>query len=224
MKDKKEKVGEYVYCVIARKDAPKKFDINGIGDNEVYMINYNDLAAVVSKAPLKEYEPDEESVAKHKEVSLEVLKKYTVLPVAFGMVFKNRGILISTMRKVYILLRKSLRIIDNKVELGVKAIFPTEEDELKNMLKGKSATEFRTECEHEFAETLNNVAVKSYKGKLFSERLVLNMSFLVDKDKVDEFSKTLGKLDDKYAGLKVKYTGPWPPYNFVDIKIMSRGR
>ena len=217
------KMGEYVYCIIARDGAPKTFDVKGIGNKEVYTINYNDLTAVVSESPVKEYDPNEENVAKHKEVSLEVLKNHTVLPVAFGMVFKSRGILISTMRKVYALLRRSLRLVDDKIELGVKAIFPADEEELKNLLKDKTADEFREECEKEFVETLSKAAVESSKGKLFSERLVLNRFFLVEKKKIDEFSETLGKLDDKYAALKIKYTGPWPPYNFVDIRIMSKG-
>lgn len=217
-------MGEYVYCIIARNKASKTFDVKGVNDKEVYMVNYNDLTAVVSEAPVKEYEPNEENIAKHKEVSLAVLKNHTVLPVAFGMVFKNRGILTSTMRKVYALLKRNLRLIDNKIELGVKAIFPVDEEGLKNLLKGKTVEEFRKEYESEIVETLGKAAVESSKGKLFSEKLALNLSFLVNKDKMDEFSKTLGELNDKYPTLKIKYTGPWPPYNFVDIKIMSKGR
>lgn len=217
-------MGEYVYCIIARNKASKTFDVKGVNDKEVYMVNYNDLTAVVSEAPVKEYEPNEENIAKHKEVSLAVLKNHTVLPVAFGMVFKNRGILTSTMRKVYALLKRNLRLIDNKIELGVKAIFPVDEEGLKNLLKGKTVEEFRKEYASEVVETLGKAAVESSKGKLFSEKLALNLSFLVNKDKMDEFSKTLGELNDKYPTLKIKYTGPWPPYNFVDIKIMSKGR
>lgn len=217
-------MGEYVYCIIARNKASKTFDVKGVNDKEVYMVNYNDLTAVVSEAPVKEYEPNEENIAKHKEVSLAVLKNHTVLPVAFGMVFKNRGILTSTMRKVYALLKRNLRLIDNKIELGVKAIFPVDEEGLKNLLKGKTVEEFRKEYASEVVETLGKAAVESSKGKLFSEKLALNLSFLVNRDKMDEFSKTLGELNDKYPTLKIKYTGPWPPYNFVDIKIMSKGR
>ncbi|MBU4501097.1 MAG: GvpL/GvpF family gas vesicle protein [Nanoarchaeota archaeon] len=217
-------MGEYVYGIIARKEAPKNFDVKGIDNKELYTINYQDLAAIASESPVKEYEPNEENTKKHNEVILEILKNHTVLPVAFGMVFKKRGILTSTMRRVYSVLRKSLRVIDNKIELGVKAIFPSDEKEIKNLLKDKTIDEFKKECEHEFVEALSKATVKSSKGKLFSERLVINRSFLVDRDKINEFSEILGKLDDKYAALKINYTGPWPPYNFVDIRIMGRGR
>ncbi|MBU3913095.1 MAG: GvpL/GvpF family gas vesicle protein [Nanoarchaeota archaeon] len=216
-------MGEYVYGIIERKNAPKNFNIKGIEDSDVYTINYQDLTAVASKAPMKEYEPTEDATEKHKQVSLHVLENYTVLPVAFGMVFKSRGILINTMRKVYPLLKKNLRLIDNKIELGVKTILP-KDIEVFESKTGKSKEDYIKTCEEEFVNNLGKIAVQSKNGKLFSERLAFNKSFLVEKDKIDNFSAELEKLGNKYNPLKIQYTGPWPAYNFVDIKIMSRGR
>lgn len=215
-------MGEYVYCVIAKKDAPKEFKVKGLEDNKISVIDYQDLAIIVSQAPMKEYPPTEENVERHKAVELSLLKDHTILPVAFGMVFKTSGVLINTLRKVYPILKKSLRLIDNKIELGVKVIFPKDLEKVD--FNGKSQEEFQEDCEKEFVDALSSLAVESKKGKLFSERLVFNRSFLVDRSKIDEFSEVLGKLDDKYPSLQTKYTGPWPPYNFVDIRIMSRGR
>jgi len=215
-------MAEYVYCIMAKDDAPKKLDMKGIENSEITVFRYQDLVAVMSKTPLKEYEPIEKNVEKHKAVELHLLKDHTILPVAFGMVFKSSGVLVNTMRKVYPVLKKSLRLVDNKIELGVKAIFPKEMENFN--LNGMSREEFQEECENDFVDTLSKIAVESKKGKLFSERLVFNRSFLVDRDKVDEFSEVLGKLDDKYAALQTKYTGPWPPYNFIDIRVMGRGR
>ena len=217
------KMGEYVYCIIERKNAPKNFEIKGLEDSDVYTINYHDLTAVASKAPMKEYEPTEENTEKHKQVSLHVLENYNVLPVAFGMVFKTRGILINTMRRVYPLLRKSLRLIDNKIELGVKTILPKDTEAFQSKI-GKSKDEFIKKCEEEFVNSLDKIAVQSKNGKLFSERLAFNRSFLVDRNKIDNFSAQLEKLGNNYNSLKIQYTGPWPPYNFVDIRIMSKGR
>jgi len=216
-------MGEYVYCIIKRENAPNNFEIKGIEDNDVYCINYNDLTAIVSKVPMKEYEPTEENTEKHKQVSLHIFKDYTVLPVAFDMVFKTRGILIGTMRRVYPLLKKSFRLIDNKIELGIKAILPKDIENFESSI-GKSKDEFIKKCEEEFVNSLDKIAFKSKNGKLFSERLAFNRSFLVERDKTDSFSAELEKLTDKYDSLKLQYTGPWPPYNFVDIRIMGRGR
>ncbi|MFH1365641.1 MAG: GvpL/GvpF family gas vesicle protein [archaeon] len=211
------KIGEYVYCIIKKENMPKDFSIKGIDNSSISCAPYMDLAAVLSKTELKDYEPNEENVTKHKQVSLHVLQDTTVLPVAFGMVFKSRGVLITTMRKVYGTLKRNLRLTDNKVELGVKALFNEEMNEAEK-------EEFKKTCEKDFIETLNKIAVGSKQGKLFSERLAFNISFLVDRDKIEEFSKAIEKLINKYKSLKVQYTGPWPPYNFVDIKIMAKGR
>lgn len=220
-----KKKGEYLYCILAKKNIPGNFKVKGIENSELYTASYSDVAAVISKAAVKEYEPNEQDAKIHREVALSIFKDRSILPVAFGMIFKDKKTLLMTMRKVYSVLKKSLRAVNNKVELGVKIIFPKKAE--KNFEKwsgGKGLEQFRNECELEFVEALTKVAVKSKKNKLFSKRLVLNHSFLVDQDKIDEFSEVLGKLDDKYPALKTQYTGPWPPYNFVDIRIMGRGK
>lgn len=208
-------MGEYLYCIIRKENPEENFEVKGMENSEIHCVNYADLTAVIGEVPLKEYKPTEENIEKHKEVNQYILKNHTVLPVAFGMVFKNTGILLNTMRRVYPVLKRSLRLMDNKIELGVKIIIPkdkmTDKEGIKKM------------CEADFS-VLNNIAVQSKSGKLFSDRLVLNTSFLVDRNKIDEFSDTINKLIEKYKELKIQYTGPWPPYNFVNIRIMGRGR
>lgn len=54
---------------------------------------------------------------------------------------------------------------------------------------------------------------------MFSELLVVNRSFLVERDEREAFDQAVGDFQEEYEGLIVHYTGPWPPYNFVDIKI-----
>jgi len=215
--------GEYVYCIINRKGAPNHLDITGIKGGPVYCIHYAEISAVVSKAPMIEYKATEENTTIHRDVNQYVLKNYTVLPVALGMVFKNRGVLINTMRRVYGLLRRSLRLVDNKIELGVKAILPKNKEEFEGNIE-KSVGEFRKICEEEYLKELRELSVETKEGKLFSERLAFNYSFLVEREKIPLFTEKITTLEEKYNQLLTKYTGPWPPYNFVDIKIISRGR
>lgn len=217
-------LGEYVYCIIASKETPKEFGIKGIEGNPVYPLKYKLLTAVASGATMREFKPTDENVEIHKNVELEILKQCSVLPVAYGMVFKNRGIVLGTVKKVYPLLWRSLKKVENKVELGIKAIAPKEKNELEKLLNEKSLEEFRKECETGFTESLGEMAVSVKKGRLFSDKLVCNQSFLVEKDKVDAFSEKVAQLRNKFKELKIQYTGPWPAYNFVNIRIMSGGR
>ena len=72
-------------------------------------------------------------------------------------------------------------------------------------------------------EELNKLSVKSVAGDKFSERLLLNNSFLVEKNRFAQFSDKVGELEQKYPDLKFLYSGPWPAYSFVNINIKAGG-
>jgi hypothetical protein len=206
--------GRYVYCVIRSQGEKKSFGSIGFGGEEVYTLEYKDFSPVVSNAPVKKYEVSEEEVELHRKVVERVMKEYTVLPVAYGMVFKNKKLLLVAMSAGYKAMRKAMKEIDNKVELGVKVFLPKE----------ASQHDGKEKCRSDFLETLQKIAVQSKELKLFSERLALNASFLVDRDKMDKFSNEVERLGNRYANLKTQYSGPWAPYNFVDIQILSKRR
>jgi hypothetical protein len=60
-------------------------------------------------------------------------------------------------------------------------------------------------------------------GDRFSERIALNASFLVKKGDYDVFSGKIDEFTKACPDLKVLYSGPWAPYNFVRLKIGKNG-
>ena len=53
--------------------------------------------------------------------------------------------------------------------------------------------------------------------------MILNGSFLVEKNKEKQFDENLDRIYRKYKDeLTFKYFGPLPPYNFVNIKIQIK--
>jgi len=57
-------------------------------------------------------------------------------------------------------------------------------------------------------------------NKVSSDMMVLNGAFLVCKERVTEFDKAVQKLDERYGErMKLKYVGPLPPFNFIEIII-----
>lgn len=204
--------GIYVYCIIRSNGEKKNFGNTGFGGNEVYTIDYRDFSPVVSIAPVKKYEVNEEEVELHKNIVQLIMEEHSVIPVAYGMVFKNKKLITVAMSAGYKAIKKAMDSIDNKIELGVKVIMP--KDAKPN---GK-----KEDCRSEYLERLKKIANDSKELKLFSERLVLNASFLVAKDRINEFSGEVEHLTNKYDYLKTQYSGPWPPYNFVDIHVLSK--
>jgi hypothetical protein len=50
--------------------------------------------------------------------------------------------------------------------------------------------------------------------------MILNAAFLVERDRDKAFDEKVKEISRKYEELLTfKYTGPWPPYNFVNIKL-----
>jgi hypothetical protein len=69
-------------------------------------------------------------------------------------------------------------------------------------------------------ESLKPVAVASRSNKPIGDRMIMNAAYLVERSREDEFDDAVKSLSRKYEDvLAFKYTGPWPPYNFVNIKL-----
>ena len=56
-----------------------------------------------------------------------------------------------------------------------------------------------------------------------SEEMILNAAFLVAKEKTPQFLDTADQLQQQLVpnGLRLKSTGPWPPYNFCRFSMES---
>jgi hypothetical protein len=69
-------------------------------------------------------------------------------------------------------------------------------------------------------ESLKPVAVASRSNKPIGDRMIMNAAYLVNRSREQEFDEAVKALSRKYEDLlSFKYTGPWPPYNFVNIKL-----
>lgn len=69
-------------------------------------------------------------------------------------------------------------------------------------------------------ESLKPVAVASRSNKPIGDRMIMNAAYLVERSREHDFDEAVKALSRKYENLlSFKYTGPWPPYNFVNIKL-----
>jgi hypothetical protein len=206
--------GRYLYGVIPY-DGEKSFGYMGLDTSEVYTIPFRDISSVVSPSPMKEYDLTEENAMKHQAVIRQVTGEHPVVPAEFGTVIKDETILKNLMTKSYRAIKECIKLIDGKVELGLKAVLKRDQ----NLTPIE-----RNEITKAILDALKEKAEQLVKGNLFTNRLLLNVSFLVEKRRVDEFSLEVEGLEEKYADkLDLLYSGPWAPYNFVYIKIGAEG-
>ena len=68
--------------------------------------------------------------------------------------------------------------------------------------------------------TARPVAHQVQDNKVIMDRMVLNAAFLVDRSREEEFDEMVRKLDaDLAQRMTFKYSGPNPPFNFVEIVV-----
>jgi len=69
-------------------------------------------------------------------------------------------------------------------------------------------------------DALKPAAVASRSNKPIGDRMIVNAAFLVDRAQEQAFDERVKDTSRKYEDvLSFKYSGPWPPYNFVNIKL-----
>lgn len=248
--------GKYVYCIIEARE-PRSFGPIGIGGrgDEVYTVHYKELCAVVSNTPLVVYDPTRENVFAHEQVNEAVMREFTVLPMAFGVLFRTENDIVELLRGTYDALRDVLAKMQGKVEFGLKVnwdrdrvIAEMEEtnDEIRNLkaqitsrssgstyfarmqlgrLIETALTDQADAYVRELYAALRDTAVASRANKPIGDKMIMNAAFLVEREREAEFDRKVKEIAARYEDkLSFKYTGPWPPYNFVHIRLkLERG-
>ncbi len=241
--------GKYVYCIIHTNDPCRFGPIGiGSEPAEVHTVNYKDIAAVVSDTPLEVYDPTRENVLAHERVNEVVMRDFTVIPMSFSTVFKTSEDIVELLRSAYEAFRDVLVKMQDKLEFGLKVLWEPEtiireiekDDENLRLLRQeishqKGSTYFarmqygrlvdsllqeRSEkLVSEIIDTLSSVCVASRTNKPIGDKMILNGAFLVARDREPDFDAKVKEIDARYENLIFKYTGPWPPYNFVNIRL-----
>jgi len=77
----------------------------------------------------------------------------------------------------------------------------------------------------EIYDGLRSVCVASRDNKPIGDKMIMNAAFLIEQPRENEFDAAVNRVAKKFGDrLNFKYTGPWPPYNFVNIRLkLERG-
>ena len=217
--------------------------------DEVYTIHHGSLAAVVSDTPLVVYDPNRENALRHEQVNETVMNHYTVIPMSFGTVFKRKDDVVEFLKGTQDALRDVLQKMQDKIELGLKVNWDRDAiirdieaqsegiSRLKEEIDRSSSSTYFARMQlgrlvdqalsqaadayvTEVYDLLRDTAVASRASKPIGEKMILNAAFLVEREKAGAFDEQVQAIAHKYDGkLTFRYTGPWPPYNFVNIRL-----
>ena len=241
--------GKYVYCIIKSDKPLYFGPLGlGQEPSEVHTVTYRDLAAVVSGTPMVVQDPTRENVLAHQRVNETVMRDHTVIPMSFGTVFKTADDIVELLRSAYEAFSDVLNKMQDKFEFGLKVLWDRDqtirdiesEDEDIRRLKGEISSQtgstyfarmqygrlidqaLQARSERYVAEifdALRDVSVASRSNKPIGDRMIMNAAFLVARDMELAFDARVKAIGTRYDKLTFKYTGPWPPYNFVNIRL-----
>ncbi len=241
--------GKYVYCVIQSTEPLTFGAMGiGAHGSEIHTVQYRDLAAVVSDVPLGLLDSTRENVLAHERVNEIVMRDHTVIPMSFGTIFKTGDDIVQLLQSAYDAFGDVLTKMRDKMEFGLKILWDREavlrdlegEDEnirgLKNEIARQKGSTYFARMQYgrsvdaalqarseryrmEIVDRLRDVAVASRMSKPIGDRMIMNAAFLVSRDQEGAFDARVKAIAAEHDTLTFKYTGPWPPYNFVNIRL-----
>ena len=241
--------GKYVYCIIESSEPLRFGPIGvGADPSDVYTVHYKNLAAVVSDAPLEVLDSTRENVLAHERVNETVMHEHTVIPMSFGTIFKTREDIVELLRSAAEAFGDVLNKMQNKLEFGLKVLWDRDqavrevesEDEdisrLKKEISGQKGPTYFARMQYgrlidsalqsrseryvaEILEELREVSVASRINKPIGDKMIMNAAFLIARDQETAFDGKVKSIASRFDKLTFKYTGPWPPYNFVNIRL-----
>lgn len=240
--------GKYLYCIIKEK-AKKIFnELKGMNGGKVYTVGYNNLSAVVSDSEIKEYSLTKDNLLTHQKTIEEVMKNYTVLPVAFGIIAEDGTTIKEKLLKLkYAELLENLSDLDGKMVVGLKGLWldmaktfqelVNENPEIKKLkeqngdtildrdqtieigkLVGTSLALKREEEKEQILKTFKEIADDFKENKIFGDQMIFNTVFLVSKRKAKLFDQRAKSLDEKYNG-RIHFKYVGPIPPFDFVKI-----
>ncbi len=84
----------------------------------------------------------------------------------------------------------------------------------------KALVERSAQYVREIYDALRSVCVASRDNKPIGDKMIMNAAFLIEKERENDFDAAVNRIARKFGDrLNFKYTGPWPPYNFVNIRL-----
>jgi hypothetical protein len=248
--------GLYVYGVIDSRAGVTfgKSSIGGVSE-DVSTVHYGDIAAVVSRTPVFIFDPTRDNALAHEHVIETVMKSHTIVPMAFGTVFRTGEDIKEVLKSIYPSLKDVLRQMTGKLEFGLKVTWDRdriieelkrEHDEIHRFhqeltrkhlqstyfarmqlgrMIDKALAELAANYVRDIYDGLRGVCVASRDNKPIGDKMIMNAAFLIQKEREAEFDAAVNRIAQKFGDrLNFKYTGPWPPYNFVNIRLkLERG-
>jgi hypothetical protein len=211
-------------------DARPPLQTRGLGGVSLELIRSSGLAAVASEHEGLNLVADEDALWEHERVVEALMDDGAVLPMRFGSVLESEEDVRSLLASRASEFRRALDRIRGAVEVGVRVTVgnaeapgPMPESEASGpgtayMLDQLARTRRRAEVATQISDALTCLARNHVSRATAAPARSLNVAYLVERERVDEFVSRASELEHQLAGTSIVCTGPWPPYSFTSAE------
>jgi hypothetical protein len=182
--------------------------VGRVEGEQVLRVRYRDLEALVRPASYEMPNLDEAGVLAHQRVVETAMRRGTVLPAPYGVVFRGRRQLIRLLQEQYLVLDEGLSFLDGHWEMRLH-IVPARGSE-PDLELGDIAMQLYSELRRHARAAVPFPA---------EGRRLLSAAFLVERGAWIEFMERADDLNSAHGEVGFDITGPWPPYDFVRIAV-----
>lgn len=195
----------YLYGVM-RARTWRGANLGGRADEDVQRVRYRDVEALVRPVTYEMPPLDPEHVQRHQQTVEAAMRRGTVLPMPYGVIFRGRRQLIRMLQEQYLVLDEGLAFLDGHWELRLHILSASPEP--AHMELSDLATQLYSDLRRSARAAVPFPA---------EDRRLLSAAFLVERSSWLDFMQRADDLGNAHPELTFDITGPWPPYDFVRI-------
>lgn len=189
----------------------------------------------------------------HQKVIEKVMENHTIIPVKFGTFAVDEEEVLQILKAGYRRFRETVNAMTDRIELDVVALWNkelifkeiAEESEIQEFKKRiasnpadpqledrirlgrmveRALKKRNLECAEEILGALQEKASDFSVHETLDNSMILNASFLLDRDREKDFEGKLNELDEEYKGkINFRCVGPLPPYSFSTVEVKKIG-
>lgn len=242
---------KYMYGIILH-EGKIDFAAKGVYGSDVYCLPHREIGAIISDISDLELEIAEENILAQERVIEEMMENAPILPMRFGTIVDGEEKVLAMLKNYYHDFVENLQRVRGKVELGVKILWEPNEirgeivdlnEKVKMIRQGleklsPSRRYMQEKLEEYLIERatrrrakvliadvhlkLERCAEDSCLKKMVSPKMILNASYLVLRERVDDFRREFQGVRKQHRRLAFLYSGPWPPYSFITVEPQEK--
>lgn len=175
------------------------------------IVGFRDLGAVVAETQYAARIPDAAEVEAHRRVVEPIFTRRPFLPAPVGIVFRSREALIRWLELHYVTLTDGLSFVEGRVGARLHLSRRAGDGSEKVDVATAAAEIFRTLRHHASASV--TLKPRESGGRNASA------AFLVERERWDGFLDMITEEARQRPELLFDHTGPWPPYDFVNMQF-----